>query len=89
MGPVFRIGYSRDAVKALVRMPANTARLVRSKIERLAVDPLGANNNVKRLKGMDAFRLRVGGWRVVYELDRRTVVIYVIRIGPGSSVYED
>jgi mRNA-degrading endonuclease RelE of RelBE toxin-antitoxin system len=38
---------------------------------------------------MDAFRLRVGGWRVVYELDRRTVVIYVIRIGPGSSVYED
>jgi len=86
---VYRIEYSRDALKALVRMPANTARLIRSKIEQLAAHPLGANNNVKRLKGMDAFRLRVGDWRVVYELRHRTVVLLVIRIGPRSSVYED
>jgi mRNA interferase RelE/StbE len=86
---VYRIEYSRDALKALVRMPSNTARLVRSKIEQLAANPLVANNNVKRLKGMDAFRLRVGDWRVVYELRHRTIVLLVIKIGPRSSVYED
>jgi mRNA interferase RelE/StbE len=86
---VFRIEYSRDALKALLRMPSNTARLVRTKIEQLATDPFAPNNNVKRLKGMDAFRLRVGDWRVVYEIDRRMIVIFVIRIGPRSSVYED
>jgi mRNA interferase RelE/StbE len=87
---VYRIEYSREAVKTLMRMPANTARLVRSKIEQLAASPLAANNNVKRLKGMDAFRLRVGDWRVVYELRHRTVVVLlVIRVGPRSSVYED
>ncbi len=62
---MYRIEYSGDAQKALVRMPANMARLVRSKIEQLAANPLGSNNNVKRLKGMDAFRLRVGDWRIV------------------------
>ena len=86
---MYRIEYSRDAQKVLVRMPANTAQLVRSKIEQLASDPLGSNNNVKRLKGMDAFRLRVGDWRIVYELHHRTVVVFIIRIGPRSSVYED
>ena len=66
---MFRIEYSRDALKALLRMPSNTARLIRTKVEQLAADPFAPNNNVKRLKGMDAFRLRVGDWRVVYEID--------------------
>jgi mRNA interferase RelE/StbE len=86
---VFRIEYSRDALKALLRMPSNTARLIRTEVEQLAADPSAPNNNVKRLKGMEAFRLRVGDWRVVYEIDRRMIVIVVIRIGPRSSVYED
>ena len=86
---MFRIEYSRDALKSLLRMPANTARLIRTKVERLAADPLEPNNNVKRLRGIDAFRLRVGDWRIVYEVDRRTIVIAVIRIGPRGSVYED
>lgn len=86
---MYRIEYSRDALKVLVRMPTNTARLVRSKIEQLAADPSASNNNVKRLKGVDAFRLRVGDWRVVYELHHRTIVVFVVRIGPRSSIYED
>ena len=86
---MYRIEYSRQAQKALIRMPTNAARLVRSKIEQLAANPLGPNNNVKRLKGVDAFRLRVGDWRVVYELHHRTVVVFIIRIGPRSNVYED
>ncbi|MPZ33387.1 MAG: type II toxin-antitoxin system mRNA interferase toxin, RelE/StbE family [Rhodospirillales bacterium] len=86
---MFRIEYSRDALKALLRMPSNMARLIRTKVEQLAADPFAPNNNVKRLKGMDAFRLRVGDWRVVYEIDRRMIVILVIRIGSRSSVYED
>ena len=89
MRKVFRIEYSRDALKALLRMPSNTAKLIRTKIEQLAADPLAPNNNVKRLRGVNAFRLRVGDWRVVYEIDRRTIVIFVIGIGPRSSVYED
>lgn len=65
---MYRIEYSRVAEKALVRLPTNMARLVRSKIEQVASNPLVVNNNIKRLKGVAAFRLRIGDWRVVYEL---------------------
>ena len=61
---MFRIEYSREAIKALMRMPRNTADRIKAKIDGLAVDPYAPNNNVKRLQGSDDYRLRVGDWRV-------------------------
>ena len=85
---MWRVEYSRDAVKALLRMPTNVARLIRRKIDILARDPYAANANVKPLKGRPGSRLRVGDWRVIYELDNGRVVILVLDIGPRGSIYE-
>jgi mRNA interferase RelE/StbE len=86
---MFRIEYSRDAQKTLARLPRNLATLIRRKIEGLAADPFASNNNVKRLKGVDGYRLRVGDWRVVYLVDADVLIIIVVRIGPRGSVYEN
>jgi len=45
------ISYSRSAQKALQRMPANVSRLIVSKVNQYAADPLGLANNVELLKG--------------------------------------
>ena len=79
------VAYTRSALRSLTRMPANTARLIRSKIEQYATDPASLANNVKALKGRDAIRLRIGDWRVIMEDD---VVIEVLEIGPRGSIYE-
>jgi mRNA interferase RelE/StbE len=76
------------AIKTLRRMPANTARLIRAKVDLLARDPSAPNNNVKALQGRDGYRLRVGDWRVTYELDHDRRVLTVLRIGPRGGVYE-
>lgn len=60
---------SKDAARTLRRMPHNTARLIIAKIEQLATDPHVPNNNVKALVGRPGYRLRVGDWRVIYDLD--------------------
>ena len=85
---MFEISYSKDAVKALRRMPANTAANIRARIIELAADPDAANNNVAKLKGRAEMRLRVGGWRVLFAVDRKALVIDVKLIGPRGSVYE-
>lgn len=46
-----QISYSREATKTLIKMPANKAKLIRSKIEQYANDPASLTNNVKPLKG--------------------------------------
>ena len=81
------ITYSRDALKTLTRMPANTARLIRSKIERYAANPAALANNVKALVGMDGYRrLRVGDWRVIFS--ETGEVIAIIRIAPRGGAYD-
>jgi mRNA interferase RelE/StbE len=79
------IRYTRSAIKALQRMPANISARIVGKIEAYAADPVSQANNVKALKGRDAIRLRVGGWRVIIEDD---VVLAVLEIGPRGSIYE-
>jgi mRNA interferase RelE/StbE len=85
---LYKIEFTIDALKALAGMPANTAKLIRSKIDLLAVNPAAPNNNVRRLKGGSLCRLRVGDWRVVYEVRNDMLVIVVVKIAPRRSVHD-
>lgn len=79
------VSYTRSAIKALQRMPANTSARNVSKLEAYAADPASQANNVRVLKGREGVRLRVGDWRVIME---DCVVLAVLEIGPRGSVYE-
>jgi mRNA interferase RelE/StbE len=85
---MYSIEYSKAARKALKSMPGNTARLILEKVEALAVDPLAANNNVKKLTNHPGYRLRIGNWRVVYLLHEQTLLIAVVRIAPRGDAYQ-
>lgn len=84
---MWSIEFSRDAVKALMRMPRDQAFRIRRRIDELARDPYNAPN-VKKLTDHPGFRMRVGDWRVVYLLIEERVVIHVIRIAPRGEAYE-
>lgn len=84
---VYRINYTKRADKALRRMPRNIEQLIRSKVRALAVDPYAPNNNAESLKGSRYFRLRVGDWRVIYEIRDDEVVIVVLTIRPRGGAY--
>ncbi|MFL9828282.1 type II toxin-antitoxin system RelE family toxin [Rhodoplanes sp. SY1] len=81
------VAYRKSALRALLRMPPSTVRLIRSKIEQYAADPASLANNVKRLQGRDGYRLRVGDYRVIFDQDG--VVMDIIDIGPRGSIYEE
>ncbi|TDK45623.1 type II toxin-antitoxin system RelE family toxin [Antarcticimicrobium luteum] len=81
-----QISYTKAAIKALRRIPVNTATLIRSKIEAYAQDPGSQANNVKSLKGREGIRLRVGGWRVI--MDDQGNVLAILDIGPRGGIYD-
>jgi len=81
-----QISYTKAAIRALRRMPANTASLIRSKIAAYAEDPASQVNTVRSLKGREGVRLRVGDWRVI--MDDQGNVLAVLDVGPGGSVYD-
>jgi mRNA interferase RelE/StbE len=82
------IRYTKAAAKALIKMPTNTALLIRNKIQQYAADPESLANNVKKLQGReDEYRLRVGDWRVIFAQDG--VILNVLKVRPRGGAYED
>lgn len=85
---MYAIAYNRDALKTLSRLPRNVALLIRNKVIALARDPFARNNNVRALAGRPGYRLRVGDWRVIYDLDHGLRILAVERVAPRGGAYQ-
>lgn len=84
---MYALAYTKQAAKALQKMPVNTASLIREKLQKLAKNPFEVHNNTKKLQGRPGYRLRVGDWRVIYEIDNEELRILVMKIAPRGEVY--
>jgi mRNA interferase RelE/StbE len=84
---VYKIAYTTQAAKSLLKMPRNSANLIREKLAQIANDPFASIPNAKKLQGRPGYRLRVGDWRVIYEINKDQVVIIVVKIAPRGEVY--
>lgn len=81
----YKVQLKRAAEKELRSLhPAERARVVEV-IRRLVLEPRPVN--AKSLKGVDAWSLRVGRYRVIYEIEDVVLVITVIKIGHRRDVY--
>ena len=68
-------------------MPRKFARRLRDKLEHLAKDPYAANRNITKLQDRPGYRLRVGDWRAIYEIQGQELVILVLKTAPRGKVY--
>jgi mRNA interferase RelE/StbE len=84
---VYKIAYTTQAAKTLLKMPRDVARRIREKIEQVAEDPFASIPNAKKLQGRSGYRLRIGDWRVIYEINADEIVIIVFKIAPRGEVY--
>lgn len=82
---MYRIEYSKQAVRALRRMPSNMATLIRTKVAEIAQAPHAARN-VKKLTARPGYRLRVGDWRVLFLLNEQRLLVVVSDIAARGEV---
>ncbi|WP_246797465.1 type II toxin-antitoxin system RelE family toxin [Burkholderia perseverans] len=85
---MYSIEFTKQAAQALKAMPRDVATRIRSKIDALAADPYASNPNAKKLTGVAGYRLRVGDWRVLYEIEDDRIVIVVLAIKPRGGAYK-
>jgi mRNA interferase RelE/StbE len=57
----------------------------RARSQAIALDPLALRNQIKRLKGDPALRLRVGDWRIIFDASPSEIV--VLAVGHRRDVY--
>ncbi len=85
---MYAIEFTRQAAKALKAMPTSMAATIRAKIDALAVDPYAPNPNARKLAGREGYRLRVGDWRVLYQIENGRLVIVVLAVSPRGGAYK-
>jgi mRNA interferase RelE/StbE len=71
--------------KELDRLPDDVAGRILVRLAGLETNPRPAD--VKKLKGRDAWRIRVGDYRVIYEIHDRVLQVIVITVGHRREIY--
>jgi mRNA interferase RelE/StbE len=84
----YAIEWRPAAARALRKLDRPVARRILRAVSGLAEDP--RPSGVKALVGQPgALRLRVGDWRVVYEVQDGALIVLVLDLGHRSEVYRD
>ena len=84
---MYKIVFTRHAARSLQKAPTDVASLIREKLAQIAIDPFASHLNATKLQGRPGYRLRVGDWRVIYEIENDELVIVVLKVAPRGEVY--
>ncbi len=82
----YAVQFKPSAHKALMNLEAAARRRLIEAADALADDPRPPG--VVKLKGDDnLWRVRVGEWRIVYEIHDRQLIVLVLRVAHRRDVY--
>jgi len=82
----YSVSYSRAAAKAFRRIHPREQRRIMEAIEALVDDPR-PDGSVQLAGGEGELRIRIGDYRVVYDIRDEQLIILVLRIGHRREVY--
>ena len=81
----YRVEISRRAAKAVTGLDKPVRRKVLVAIGALAGDPRPVG--CKTLAGQETWRIRVGGYRILYEIHDQVLLVIVVDMGHWREIY--
>jgi mRNA interferase RelE/StbE len=76
----------RYAQKQILKLDKKVIPLIKTAIGDLTNNP--RPHGYKKLKGEEAYRIRVGGYRIIYEIDEDKIVITVVAVAHRKDIYK-
>ena len=84
----YTIIIKQQARKKLQSLAKPDRPRIADKINQLGDNPDAPGLNVKQLEGEPGWRMRVGGWRVIFDRQDELKIIAIEKIGPRGDVYK-
>ena len=82
----YSIQVLRRAQKELAQLPKQEYERIKEVVQNLSQDP--RPQGCKKLTGREGWRIRVGDYRVIYEIDDGQNKLTVLHIGHRRDVYK-
>ncbi len=83
---LYVVEFSKRASKKLEKISEPFYSNIKEAVLNLAENP--RPNGYKKLKGIGGYRIRIGDYRVVYDIFEDVLVIEVITVGHRKDVYQ-
>ena len=77
--------FSRSARKQMEKLSGGTETRIIAKLSELEANP--RPSGCKKLKNRDAWRIRIGDYRVIYEIHDKVLQVNVVTVGHRREVY--
>jgi mRNA interferase RelE/StbE len=82
----YSVFIERYAQKQIMKLDKKAIPIIKSAIAGLAKDP--RPNGCKKLKGEEAYRIRVGDFRIIYEINDGKIIVTVVSVGHRKDIYK-
>jgi mRNA interferase RelE/StbE len=86
---IYNIQWHEEAINDLRKIDRQTQKKIIARIkDYLSNDPINLGKPLQGIfKGL--YRYRYGSYRIVYAIDRESVIILILRIADRKNVYDD
>ena len=81
---MYNIEWKENALRELEKLESSLARRILKKVDEMSEDPF--SKDIKRLKGRNDFRLRVGDYRIIFFIEDN--IIQILKVGHRKNIYD-
>lgn len=82
---MYEIIFSQKAKKQLFRLEKNIQERIITALERIRIRP---EAYITKLVGDPGFKLRIGNYRVLMDINNNNLLILVIKVGHRKDIYK-
>ena len=84
---MYELQYKKKAIKALAKINNPYYSAILKAIDELAENPRPFG--YKKLTGRSGYRIRVGTYRIIYDILNDVLVVEIVNIGSRGEIYEE
>ena len=81
---MYNLEWKEHSLRELEKLDGFMARRILKKVGELSENPF--SKDIKKLKGSDDFRLRVGDYRIIFVIEQNTIKI--LKVGHRKNIYD-
>ena len=83
----YKVTFKKSVAKDLRKIASPDLKQILKKIEQLANDP--RQEGCIKLSAQERYRVRVGLYRIIYEIHDTKLIVQVVKVGHRSSIYKN
>jgi mRNA interferase RelE/StbE len=85
---IYRVVVAHEAEKSLDRLDRPTEQRIRARLVQLAGNPFDPRLSAPLTERAGVRKSRVGGWRVLFTVDRDAKILFVVAVDTRGQVYK-